>query len=125
MQAWQVAATSDPEILTNWFTRLYQDHGVGLAMGHQPDGRQLVAIDVDEHDPAHSGAELLHQLEQEYGPLPLGPRAVTGAGGAHILLQTTVAVRNGTLGPGLDIRGEGGQIVVAPTIHPVTGIAYH
>jgi hypothetical protein len=93
-------------------------------MGHQPDGRHIVAIDVDEHDPNASGGELLHQLEQEHGPLPPGPRSITGAGGAHILLETAAVIRNGTLGPGLDIRGEGGQIVVAPSIHPVTQVAY-
>jgi hypothetical protein len=28
------------------------------------------------------------------------------------------------LGVGIDVRGEGGQIVVAPTVHPASGIAY-
>ena len=38
-----------------------------------------------------------------------------------------VEIRNDAgrkLGPGLDIRGEGGQVVAPPTIHPTTGRAY-
>lgn len=127
MREWVEAATTDPVIIRNWFTEpLYRDHGVGLAMGRQPDGRFVFALDVDEHDPAHSGSETLADLEAAHGSLPDTPRSITGAGGIHLLFTAPpgVEVRNGIAGDGLDVRGEGGQIVVAPSVHPVSGQRY-
>ena len=124
MKAWVEAATTDIDIITSWFTHLYADHGVGLAMGRQPDGRIIFALDVDEHDPTHSGSETLADLEAEHGSLPDTVRSITGSSGLHLLFTAAVEVRNGIAGDGLDVRGEGGQIVVAPTIHPATGREY-
>jgi hypothetical protein len=122
MASWQHAATDDPKIITNWFTTFYRDCGVGLAMGTQPDGRNLFALDIDEHDPLASGFDTLAVLQNEYGGLPETAQSITGAGGAHMIFTSgDMIVTNsaaGALGPGLDIRGQGGQIVVAPTIHP-------
>jgi hypothetical protein len=125
MNEWNSAATTNPDIITSWYTeRLYRDHGVGLAMGRQPDGRMIFALDVDEHDPAHSGSETLVEWEQTHGSLPDTVRSITGADGLHILYESPVEVRNGVAGDGIDVRGEGGQIVVAPTMHPTTGKQY-
>jgi hypothetical protein len=126
MKAWVEAATTDPDIILNWFTGMYSKCGVGLAMGRQPDGRFVFALDVDEHDPAHSGSETLRDLIAVYGPLPDTWRSITGSGGLHLLFTVPpgVEVRNGIAGDGLDVRGEGGQIVVHPSIHPATGIQY-
>jgi hypothetical protein len=127
MASWQHAATTDPKIIGNWYRGLYGDHGVGLAMGTQPNGRNLFALDVDEHDPAQSGSDTLAELEAIHGKLPDTVRSITGAGGAHHIYDSgDVVVTNGAagaIGPGLDVRGAGGQIVVAPTIHP-NGTAY-
>lgn len=127
MKEWVEAATTDPDIIRNWFTeRLYRDHGVGLAMGPQPDGRFIFALDVDEHDPAHSGGETLIDLIHQHGPLPATVRSLTGSHGLHLLYVAPegATVRNGRLGDGIDVRGGGGQIVVAPTVHPTTNVAY-
>lgn len=124
MQAWQDAATTDRNTITNWFRGLYEGHGVGLAMGRQPDGRILFAVDVDEHDPARSGSETLHDLERQHGKLPDTVRAITGAGGTHLLFTAPVEIRNGNIGDGVDIRGHGGQIVVFPSVHPTTKKRY-
>lgn len=123
MQAWQDAATTNDTILRSWWTQLYAGHGCGLALGRWGD-RWVFALDLDEHQPGVSGRDTLEQLEQEHGPLPVGPRALTGAGGLHLLFEAPCEIRNGTLGPGVDVRGQGGQIVVAPSIHPDTGVAY-
>jgi hypothetical protein len=126
MTKWVEAATTDPGVIRNWFTHLYADHGVGLAMGLQPNGRMIFALDVDEHDPAHSGSETLADLQAEHGNLPDTWCSITGSGGLHYLFAVADGseVRNGTAGDGLDIRGEGGQIVVAPSVHPGTGGVY-
>lgn len=127
MTSWQHAATVDPKTIGNWYRGLYRGHGVGLAMGPQPDGRNLFALDVDEHDPAQSGGDTLAELEAVHGKLPDTVRSITGAGGAHHIYDSgDLVVTNGpagAVGPGLDVRGAGGQIVVAPTIHP-NGTAY-
>jgi hypothetical protein len=127
MQSWQHAATTDPGIVHKWWNGLYREHGVGIAMGRQPDGRWIFTLDVDEHDPAVSGSDTLAELEHRHGRLPDTVRSITGSGGAHHIFDAgTVEVTNGAagqVGPGIDIRGAGGQIVVAPTIHPC-GTAY-
>lgn len=81
-------------------------------------------------DPANGGEEALRalyaELAAEYETLPatleLGP---TGGGGRHLVFAwpTDGSVIHGSqtknrygLAPGLDIRGAGGQIVVAPSI---------
>lgn len=126
MREWVEAATADPGVITNWYTGMYADHGVGLAMGSQPDGRFVFALDVDEHDPAHSGSETLAELEGTQGSLPETVRSITGSAGLHLLFTAPagVEVRNGIAGDGLDVRGEGGQIVVSPSVHPATGRSY-
>lgn len=120
MNSWQHAATVDPKTIRNWWNGLYRNHGVGLAMGPQPDGRWLFTLDVDRHNV--DGFDTLYELEQTHGVLPETVCSVTGSGGAHYIFDAgSVQVTNGAagaVGPGIDIRGAGGQIVVAPSLHP-------
>ena len=61
------------------------------------------------------------RLIEEHGDLPETKRAATG-NGSHEVYQYPegVEIRStaGKLGEGLDVRGEGGYIVVAPSLHP-------
>ena len=125
VSAWQKAATTNPDTITNWWTNLYRDHGVGIALGTQPDGRHIFAIDIDHHHPNANGHHTLQQLQQQHNPLPATVESHTGGNGQHILFEAPpgVTVRNqtstgGRLGPGIDIRGEGGHIVVGGTLDP-------
>ncbi len=125
---WQKVATTDPAMIDQWWTGLYRGHGVGIVTG--PDSG-IWALDVDTKPDGPNGYETLQGHVDAYGPLPETPRAHTGSGGMHILFawDHTHPVRNvqgkaQPLGPGLDVRGEGGQIVVAPTVHP-NGKPYH
>lgn len=131
MNSWQHAATNETKTIGNWFNGLYRDCGVGLALGPQPCGLYLFAVDIDTHDPTADGWEALHDLEQTHSPLPDTWRSLTGAGGGHLIYSVPpgVTVRNqqasgNRIAPGIDVRGEGGQIVVAPTTHPDTQRAY-
>lgn len=115
MASWQHAATTDHAKIDAWWKGLYRGHGIGMAMGGG-----VVAIDIDVAD-GKPGAETLVALESELGPLPATVESVTGSGGRHMLFDVAVEVRNNAatrLGPGIDVRGDGGQIVVAPTVHP-------
>jgi hypothetical protein len=77
-------------------------------------------FDVLDIDPKHGGDESLAAIEAQHGRLPHTVRAFTGSGGLHILFahHPGVTNRRGTLPPGIDVRGEGGYIVVEPSIHP-------
>jgi hypothetical protein len=86
---------------------------IGLRMGRQPSGETLVAIDVD------GDRELLDPIEHEHGALPRTLTAAT-ARGLHLIFRVPPGrvIRNRVrLAPGVDVRAEGGQIVVAPSRH--------
>ena len=112
MSAWQDAATTDPTVIDAWWTGLYRDHGVGIATG--PDSGVFV-LDVDVAN-GKAGDETLADLEHVHGPLPDTATVLTPSGGRHhyFTYPTGREIRNDAgrrLGPGLDIRGIGGQCV--------------
>ena len=119
IQQWQTKATWDETTITDWWTNQYSGYGIGIATGHTRNGHIFV-IDIDDRD-TYRGSDTLHDLQQQYEPLPETVEAITGSGGRHLYYYTPTPIRNdaGTrLGPGLDIRGEGGQVLAEPTLHP-------
>jgi len=124
LQNWTVTASKDPQQITDWFSGAFADHGIGIATGPESG---IFVLDVDITD-TKAGDETLADLEELYGRLPDTLIAITGSGGWHIYLNypPQLEIRNDAgrrLGPGLDIRGTGGQVVAPPTIHP-NGNAY-
>lgn len=108
-------ASLDPEIVTNWW-RLAPYANIGIPTGALSG---LVVLDVDT---AKYGDDSLFDLTQRFGPLPFTVMALTGGGGMHYLFAHPgphLKIRNSVenLGPGLDVRGDGGYIVVAPSSH--------
>ena len=94
---------------------------IGLLMGPQRSGRILIAIDIDADK---RGEETMAMLIAELGQLPDTLTQRTGGGGFHLILEwpAELADRCPTtstekLGPGIDIRGERGHIVAAPSPH--------
>ncbi len=74
-------------------------------------------LDVDMPD----GPESLAALEAEYAPLPVTIEASTPRGGRHLYWRwpgDDPEIRNsaGRIGKGLDVRGEGGSIVLPPSV---------
>ena len=114
---WQRAATTDPAVITNWWTQLYRGCGVGIATG-PASGVWVLDIDISGDK---AGDQTLKELEARYGPLPATVTARTGSGGAHLFFacddDTVRNNQSGKLGPGLDVRGDGGQVVAAPSVH--------
>lgn len=116
---WQRAATTDPAIITSWWSQLYRGCGVGIATG---PGSGVFVLDVDIAGDK-TGDETLRELEARCGPLPATVTARTGSGGLHYFFgwpTDGTDVRNsasGVLGAGLDVRGDGGQVVAAPSMH--------
>ena len=82
----------------------------------------LVVLDVDGDD----GFESLRVLEREHGRLPTTLTVKTPRGGGHFYFaHPGREVRNsaGQLGVGLDVRGDGGYVLVPPS-RLVDGRAY-
>jgi hypothetical protein len=75
----------------------------------------VVVIDID---PAHGG-------ERPRG-LPDTITCITGSGGTHLYYSCTVPISNsaGKLARGVDVRGDGGQVVFPGSTHPGTGRQY-
>ena len=84
----------------------------------------LIVLDVD---PDHGGDKTLEALLNDHGPLPPGALVRTGSGGRHLYFAHPGGViRNDAgrrLGPGLDIRGDGGYIIAPPSRH-ASGASY-
>lgn len=113
---WQLEATTDADQIAEWIRR-YPHGNIGLA-----SGAEFFALDVD---PKNGGLATLAALVEIHGDLPETPQQTTGSGGSHYLFQPIAGISNrastlrGADGKpllGLDVRGDGGQIVVAPSV---------
>src|SRR3990172_8545079 len=117
---WKEGCTIQPDMIRAWWKE-NPEYNVGIVTG----GRSgIIVLDVD---PEHGGEESLLALVADLGQLSTTPESLTGGGGRHLLFaHPGVEITNsaGRLGPGLDIRGDGGYIVAPPSIHPDTGRTY-
>src|SRR5579862_1915370 len=110
-------ATSSEPVCKVWWTDQYRGANIGIATGSRSG---FIVLDVDS---LHGGDTSLAQLEARYHPLPETLKAATGGGSWHYLFQhpgndRLVGNRARLAGmPGLDIRGDGGYIVAAPSLH--------
>ncbi|QBS38740.1 DNA primase (plasmid) [Thermaerobacter sp. FW80] len=104
-------ATKDPDIIRRWWTRAPWAN-VAVATGAASG---FIVLDVD----GEAGEDSLEALVAEHGPLPDTVEGLTGGGGRHLLFRhpgRPVGNKVG-LAPGLDVRGDGGYIVVPPSVH--------
>jgi hypothetical protein len=106
-------ATTNLDTVRQWW-RAVPDYNVAVATGSLSS---IFVVDVDSLD---AEAEL-RKLELKYGSLPCSVEVIT-ARGRHIYfkLPTAMAVRNSAsrIAPGIDVRGEGGYVLVPPSVHP-------
>lgn len=110
---WPTRATAKPTDVRKLFRRMPQAN-VGIATG-----RGIFVLDVD---PGRGGNESLASLPE----LPVTLTARTGGGGWHYYFRAPagrrVANSRDRLGKGLDVRGDGGQVVAPPSRHPSGGV---
>ncbi len=112
VQGWQLSATSNTEKIAAHWGR-WPHANPGIATG------ALSGFFVLDVDPDKGGRETLAALEAQHGRLPATVQQQTGSTGDHYAFRLPdFAITNsaGRLGDGLDVRGEGGQIVVAPAV---------
>jgi hypothetical protein len=98
-------ATTDEATIRRWFAGAPRNIGIATGAG-------LVVVDVD---PRNGGDETIARLEREHGPFPATRTSLTGGGGWHWLFRVDVAPSS--LGPGVDVKADGGYVVAAPSIH--------
>ena len=104
-------ASNDPDQITKWWTQ-FPRANIGVVTGSSSGG--LVVIDFD---PRHGGTAVGLNL-------PGSLKVITG-NGWHLWFRSSQSVRNsaGKLGPGIDVRGNGGYVVAPPSKH-VSGSTY-
>lgn len=112
------AATTESGQLQAWWAH-WPGANVGLRTGAASG---LVVVDID---PEHGGDDSLGRLVREHGELPDGRVVRTGSGGRHLYFRHPGGVvRNDAgrrLGPGLDVRGDGGYVIAPPSLHASGG----
>lgn len=93
----------------------HPDYNIAVRCGAESG---LVVLDVDD---VKGGLESLNQLEKDFGELPATVRVVTPRGGSHYYFRhpgVDIYNTESFPGPGLDIRGDGGYVLVPPSEGP-------
>ncbi|SNS03190.1 Protein of unknown function [Humidesulfovibrio mexicanus] len=107
------AASTDPEQVRKWWMQ-WPTASVGCPMGAE-HGAWVLDVDLPK------GPESLAALEAEHGPLPATVEQHTGGSGRQLFFKWIKGreVRNSAnkLAPSLDVRGEGGYVILPPSGH--------
>lgn len=105
--------------VAEWWSGDRSRLGVGILTGAISGNIFVLDVDVG---PGKDGDDSLRALQLQHDDLPETAEVRTGSGGRHLYFRAppgVAVVRNsaGKLGPGLDIRGEGGFVVAPPSVH--------
>lgn len=108
--------TDNPEQVRWWWTQA-PTANVGGVMGLASGG--VFAIDLDVHEDAANGIKTLEEWEIAHGKLPETWAQQTGSGGRQLFYRTSQPLKNSANSElGVDIRGDGGYVVLPPSMHP-------
>lgn len=109
---WKEGATTDVETILDWWRRW------PLAMIGMPTGKRsgVVVLDIDRKN----GVDGLANLRAVgIDPFALSPViAATPSGGLHVFMKYTGPLKNSAslLAAGVDVRGDGGFVVLPPSM---------
>jgi putative DNA primase/helicase len=106
-------ATPDPDQIREWWGQ-YPMANIGMPTGKWTG---VVVLDVD---PEKGGFDSLQALIRRHGVLPWTRVAHTGGGGLHFYFEHPgIYTRSsaGKIGRGLDFRGDGGYVLLPPSVH--------
>ncbi len=103
-------ATTDASQVRDWWAR-WPMANIGMATG-----APCWVLDIDFRH-GKDGHLTIEQLEREHGLLPQTLAARSGGGGRHLFFRPSLGVTCSTerVGRGVDVRGEGGYIIVEPS----------
>jgi hypothetical protein len=114
------AATTDAAIIDEWWTQ-HPRANIGMPTGAASG---CVVLDID---PRNRGDDSLYELETEHGALPDTLEVLTGGGGRHLYFRYpssgALACVSG-LADGIDLKADGGYVVMPPSVHPETRQPY-
>ena len=114
IKAWQIKASTDPAMIRQW-NSIHKDCNWGVATGGE-SGIFVVDLDIKA-----GGLKSWTKITKDKD-LPETAVVLTGGGGKHLYYKypKNVEIRNSAskVGKGIDIRGDGGQVVIPPSIHP-------
>jgi len=102
-------ATTDSATIQDWWSK-WPTANIGIRTGKESG---LFVLDIDL-----GGEGSLQHLQSEIGPFPDTVEQHTGSGGRHLVFRHSgTEIRNSAskLGRGLDVRGDGGYFVAAPS----------
>lgn len=104
-------ATSNPATIRRWWLAR-PDYNIGIATG-AASGVWVLDIDGD------AGATSLADLEAEHGRLPDTLTSIASSG-CHLWFRYTCPIPSSAdrISRGLDVRGDGGYVLAAPSVHP-------
>lgn len=107
-------ATTDQGKIRGWWAQ-WPDANIGIATGTKSG---LLVVDVDNKG-GKRGSDNLAALAAELGELPTTLTATTGSGEHLYFEHPGVPVKNSRsqLADGVDVKTEGGYVVVAPSLH--------
>jgi putative DNA primase/helicase len=106
-------ATTDPDKVREWWGQC-PEANIGMPTGAWSG---VVVLDVD---PEKGGFESLLALVGRYGVLPWTRVVHTGGGGLALYFEHPgIYMRSsaGKLGPGLDLLGDGGYVLLPPSVY--------
>lgn len=106
-------ATTAPEAIHQWAS-IWEQSNIAIETGGRS---KIFVIDID---PRNGGDGALDDLEARHGKLPDTLTASTGGGGRHFFFklppELRIASSIGKVGPGIDIKADGGYVVVEPSV---------
>lgn len=107
-------ASNEITVIANWWNETQGLPNVGIATGAVS---KIVVVDIDVKS---GGMETLAVWKQEHGEMPKTPTVKTPTGGLHVYFKYPDGKEVGSktgIAPGIDIRGNGGQVVAPPSVH--------
>lgn len=112
MFRWQMLASCDKDVIKGWLSGNGKPVNLAIRTGtrNSLNGKYLVGTDLDLVD---------HPMKEKLSQYSTTVTQQSGSGGAHAFYWSDLPIRNSVqlVDEKMDIRGSGGIIVIAPSIH--------
>lgn len=109
-------ASNKIDVVRQWWAK-WPEANIGLNCGKSG----MVVVDLDKRG-EYDGLAEWQDIQDRNNIHPKTSTSLTGGGGRHLLFKSPdgVSIKNsaGKIAPGIDVRAEGGYIVLPPSIHP-------